>query len=195
MLMLLGLSGVVSAQNARSLYLGYGNNDKLTSTPANPVTPMGKPGTKIVIERMRNGKLEFVSPKSKFKSGDKIRLRFATNFDGYIKIINVGSSGSVTVLFPYKGADDRLRRSDDFQVPKGGDWIVFDNTPGMEILTVIMSSQPFGFENDAELRNLNNNATQSRDLTVESDNDATYAVCTEMSLQKPIGFMLQLKHK
>lgn len=195
-LMLFGLSGTALSQTARQLYLNYPNNDKLANQSDKDKSKLtvGKPGAKVVIERMRDGKLSFVSPKSKFRSGDKIRLRFATNFDGYIKIINVGSSGKVSLLFPYEGADDRITPSNDFQVPKGGDWIVFDDTTGTETLTVIMSKKPLNFGSDEELRDINKSATQSRDLTIESEQDATYAVCTETSLEKPIGFILRLKH-
>ena len=187
------------AQNARDLYLGYAKNEPAVSAPTNntanlkKVPKNGQPGTKVTIELLRDGKLKFVKPTSKFKSGDKIRLRFATNFDGYIRILNVGSSGRVSLLFPYKGANDRITPSTDFQIPNNNDWIVFDDTPGTEMLTVILSAKPF--ENDSDLSGLNSRATKSRDLTIQSDDDATYAVFGESSLQEPVGFTLQLKHK
>lgn len=189
------------AQTARQLYLGYETNDQMVSAPTNntanrvKVPKKGKPGTKVVIERMRNGKLAFVSPNTRFRSGDKIRLRFATNFDGYVKIINVGSSGKVNLLFPYSGADDRIRPTSDFQVPQNGDWIVFDDTPGIEMLTVLMSKEPMDFENEDQLREAGTRAAAgTRDLTIQSDTEATYAVTSEQNLQKPIGFTLRLKH-
>lgn len=202
-LILFGSSSTALAQTtstttttARQLYLGYANNDKIANQDGGDKSKpnVGRPGAKVVIERMRDGKLSIVSPKSKFRSGDKIRLRFATNFDGYIKIINVGSSGKVSLLFPYEGADDRITPSNDFQLPKGGDWIVFDDTAGTETLTIIMSKKPLNFRSDEELLEMNKKATQSRDLTIESEQDATYAVCPEASLEKPIGFVLRLKH-
>ncbi|MCY7376978.1 MAG: DUF4384 domain-containing protein [Pyrinomonadaceae bacterium] len=202
LLLLAGLSGAAQAQTARQLYLGYENTDKIAAstdagktTKMRPPKPPGKPGAKVVIERMRGGKLAFVSPNSKFRSGDKIRLRFTTNYDGYLKILNVGSSGKVNLLFPYDGADDRIKPSSDFQVPKNGDWIVFDDTPGTETLTVIMSNKPLNFESEDELRDLNKRAANPRDLTIESDTDATYAVTTQSNLENPIGFTLRLKHR
>lgn len=200
MIILGGLS-FAQAQTARQLYLNYETNDQIVAAPTgnianNKKSPKkGKPGTKVVIERMSDGKLAFVAPNSKFRSGDKIRLRFATNFDGYIKILNIGSSGKVNLLFPYSGADDSIRPNADFQVPKNGDWLVFDDTPGTETLTVIMSKEPLNSESDAELRALNKSAANTRDLTIESDTQATFAVTNEASLQKPIGFTLRLKHE
>jgi hypothetical protein len=194
-MLILGSLTIANAQNARDLYIGYGNPSAPTNDTANlkRVPKNGQPGTKVTIELQRDGKLKFVKPTHKFKSGDKIRLRFATNFDGYIRILNIGSSGRVNMLFPYKGANDRITPSTDFQIPNNNDWIVFDNNPGTEMLTVILSSVPFG--EDKDLMGLNNRATRSRDLVIQSDDDATYAVFGEASLREPIGFTLQLKHR
>ncbi len=192
LIVILGTLTIAQAQNARDLYLGYGN-DVIAPTNDSANRKRGKPGTKVTIELYRDGKLKFVKPTSKFRSGDKIRLRFATNFDGYIRILNVGSSGRVSLLFPYKDANDRITPSTDFQIPNNNDWIVFDDTPGTEMLTVILSAKPFA--DDKDLSGLNSRATRSRDLTIQSDDDATYAVFGEGSLQEPVGFTLQLKHK
>jgi hypothetical protein len=201
LILILVVSGLTvgKAQNARDLYLGYGKNETPVSAPTNDTANLqkvpknGQPGTKVTIELMRDGKLKFVKPNSKFRSGDKIRLRFATNFDGYIRILNVGSSGKVSLLFPYNGANDRITPSTDFQIPNNNDWIVFDDTPGTEMLTVILSAKPF--EGGDDLSGLNSRATKSRDLTIQSDDDATYAVFGQSILQEPVGFTLQLKHK
>lgn len=187
------------AQTARQLYLGYENNDKIAETPKpngkiKPPAKLGKPGAKIVIERMRGDKLAFVSANSKFRSGDKIRLRFETNFEGYLAIMNVGSTGEVSLLFPYTGADASIKPSKDTRIPKGEDWIVFDDNPGTETLTVIMAKNPIGLDDNADLRELNKKATNTRDLFVESGTEATYAVCPNSALEKPIGFTLRLKH-
>ncbi len=185
--------------NARQLYLGYATNDKLQPVAGNANkinSTKGRPGAKLVIERMRNGKLAFVSPNSKFRSGDKIRLRLQTNFDGYLAIMNVGSTGAVNLLFPYAGADSRITSATDFQVPKADAWIVFDKNPGVETVTVIMSRQVLRAATEQERRDLSSQAAvDSRDLSIETGEQATYAVCPEQQLDKPIGFTLRLKHQ
>ena len=193
LMLILSTLTIANAQKPRDLFLGYEN--KVVTAPTNDTAnkKKGKPGAKVTIELLRDGKLKFVSPKTSFRSGDKIRLRFATNFEGYVRILNVGSSGRVSLLFPYKGANDRITPSSDFQVPNNNDWIVFDDTPGTETLTVILSAKPFS--NDDDLSGLNSRATKSRDLTIQSDDDATFAVASEESLHEPIGFTLRLKHK
>lgn len=196
---LLITAGAVSAfaqkTTARQLYLGYESNAQLAAEPSKTAQQptrenKGKPGTKIVIERMRGGKLAFVSPNSRFRSGDKIRLRFATNFSGYLKIVNLGSSGKINVLFPYEGSGDRIEPSKDFQVPQAGDWIVFDNKPGTEVLALVMSSKPFEIEDEKALTNVEN-----RDLMIMSEPDATYAVADESALQTMKVVTLRLKHR
>lgn len=200
-----------NAQTARGLYIAYGSPAKPPKQPAKPPkkptnnskppiivvntgekpSSTGLPGTKVTIELSRNGKLSFVKPNHKFRSGDKIRLRLMTNFDGYISLLNVGSTGDVELLYPYQGADNRVYPSKDVQIPGSDAWIVFDNNVGTENLTVIMSKEPLGESSD-NYRQLRQ--TNSRDLLIEYANDGVYAVCPEDKITKPVGFTLKLKH-
>ena len=194
MLALLVLAGLVAgplaAQDkkakARDLYLDYGGgNSNRPPRPNGNSAATGLPGTRVEIELLRDGKRKFVKPNYKFKSGDRIRLRLTTNFEGYISLLNIGSTGRVNALFPYPGADDRTRPAADVQIPKADDWIRFDDNPGTEVLTVIMSRRPI--DTGASYR--------TRDLYVESTEDGTYLVCQENLLDEPMGFVLRLKHK
>ncbi len=218
--LLMGSAIFANAQTARGMYIAYNTNEPAKPpkkpapkppkkvkkpTPQNngkpPVvgvnntgaTPSatGLPGTKITIELNRNGRLSFVKPGYKFRSGDKIRLRLATNFEGYISLMNVGSTGEVEFLYPYNGADNRVMPSRDIQVPRSDAWIVFDNKPGTENLTVIMSKESLS-ESADDYRDLSQ--SNSRDLLIEYANDGVYAVCQEDKISKPIGFTLKLKH-
>jgi hypothetical protein len=155
-------------------------------------TESGLPGTKVTIELSRKGKLSFVKPTYKFRSGDKIRLRLMTNFEGYISLLNVGSSGTVQMLYPFQGADNKVVPSKDIQIPGSDAWIVFDDKPGTEMLTVIMSKEPLGESKDnfEEIRK-----SDSRDLLIEYAADGVYAVSPEEEMSKPVGFTLKLKHR
>jgi hypothetical protein len=195
LMIILGSMVITKAQSARELFLGKANNDKLVAPDKNEAGGRkGQSGAKVTIERSRDGRLEVVSTGDTFRAGDKIRLRFATNFDGYIRVLNIGSSGRVNLLYPYKGADDRITPSNDFQIPGNDSWIVFDDTPGTELVSVIMSSKPFSRDDREDLKGLNERATGGRDLFVQMDDKATFAVTEEENLQKPIGFTLRLKH-
>lgn len=218
--LLTGSAIFANAQTARGMYIAYNANNSVkppkkpapkppkkikkptgqnTSKPPVIVvnntgaTPSatGLPGTKITIELNRKGRLSFVKPTYKFRSGDKIRLRLATNFEGYISLLNVGSTGEAEFLYPYDGANNRVMPSKDVQIPGSDAWIVFDEKTGTENLTVIMSKEPLGesADNYNEIRQ-----TNSRDLLIEYANDGVYAVCEDDQISKPVGFTLKLKH-
>lgn len=159
-------------------------------------TATGLPGTKITVELMRNGKLSFVKPSYKFKSGDKIRLRMKTNFEGYISVLNLGSSGNVNLLYPVQGRDNYVTPTSDYQIPGGNGWIVFDNQPGTEIVSVIMSEYPLN-----GLTALDRNSQYfrkdrtSKDLFVQESENDFYAVFREQEEGQNVGFTLKLKHK
>jgi hypothetical protein len=103
---------------------------------------VGRPGLRVRIERLRDGKREFVSPQTVFRSGDQVRFHFAVNFPGYVAVINQGSTGKVSLLAPQQGAQLRVRKTADYAVPNGRAWFRFDDTAGEEKLTFIVSPQP-----------------------------------------------------
>jgi Domain of unknown function (DUF4384) len=76
-----------------------------------------------------------------FRSGDRIRFHVKTNVPGYLYVVNRGSSGQDTMLFPYTGMPDRLNRVEghrEYAIPPRG-WIMFDNQPGEEVLFFAVS--------------------------------------------------------
>jgi hypothetical protein len=156
----------------------------------------GLPGTKVTIELMRGEKHSFVKPDYKFRSGDQIRIRMKTNFEGYISVLNLGSSGNVNLLYPVQGHDNYVIPTQDYQIPQGDGWIIFDNQPGTEIISVIMS------EDELEgLNSLDNNSDYFRkdrigkDLFVQTSGTDFYAVFRQQNSGENFGFTLKLKHK
>ena len=63
------------------------------------------------------------------------------------------------------------------------------------MLTVIMSKEAINSSSEENLRELGKIPDNTRDLTIQADTEATYVVCNEQSLDKPIGFTLRLKHR
>lgn len=105
----------------------------------------GKAGAKVrILLKRGNEKDRFVSPNETFYSGDKIKLAFDINFNGYVALLNVGSSGKISMLYPYVGADGKVKPSDKEQMipANGNDWITFDNQAGTEQITIIFSTNP-----------------------------------------------------
>jgi hypothetical protein len=132
------------AQNAgpRDLFNTYKSDNApspASSTAAKPTA--GRPGARVRVELDRDGRARFVSTRTVFRSGDKVRFHFAMNFPGYVVVINQGSSGTRSLLFPYKGVSNHIGRTADYTVPQGDGWFEFDDTPGTEQLTFIMSKR------------------------------------------------------
>lgn len=205
----LGLAAAAAAQRraARDLYLAG--------------SEQGAPGAKLSIELSRGGSVSWVAPDTPFRSGDKVRFHFATNFTGYVAVINVGSTGRRSLLFPYKGVSNRIQPTSDYQVPQGAAWFQFDDNPGQEQLTFIMSTNPIadlpaaggaptsapaaagsqggqvtGAEEQAILDALNSRALRNgRDLVLESSGSDAFLVSNATTLASPAGFSVTLVHK
>jgi hypothetical protein len=107
----------------------------------NAVAMTGRPGVHVRIELDRGGRVRWVSPKTTFQAGDRVRFHFNMNFPGYVVIINQGSSGKRSLLFPYEGVSNHVGRTADYTVPQGEAWFEFDETAGEEQLTFIMSKR------------------------------------------------------
>lgn len=132
------------AQDAgpRDLYNTYKSEHVASPSPSSAAKPSaGRPGARVRVELDRDGRARFVSTKTVFHAGDKVRFHFAMNFPGYVVIINQGSSGKRDLLFPYKGVSNHIGRTADYTVPQGEGWFEFDETPGTEQLTFVMSKR------------------------------------------------------
>lgn len=125
-----GYGGFAQQTPARNLYIERDKNQT-----------QGKPGAKVAVELNRGGKTSMVSPDHEFKSGDRIRLVLDINFKGYVALINEGTTGKKTLLYPYKGVSSEVFPSGALKIPNT-DWIKFDNNKGVEKLIVIFSAKP-----------------------------------------------------
>ncbi len=127
---------------ARDLFNTYkSDNVPSPASSAAGKPTAGRPGARVRVELDRDGRARFVSTRTVFRAGDKVRFHFAMNFSGYVVVINQGSSGTRSLLFPYKGVSNHIGRTADYTVPQGEGWFEFDDTPGTEQLTFIMSKR------------------------------------------------------
>lgn len=122
-------------QNPKNLYLAHGRDTK-----------RGRPGAKVTIELKRDGVKRRVPLEYTFRAGDKVKFHFETNFNAYVKIINIGSTGTPQLLYPYRGATELVAKARDYAIPQGDLWFEFDNNSGTEQLTFVFSSQPLRLE-------------------------------------------------
>jgi serine/threonine-protein kinase len=154
-----------------------------------------------------------VDPSKDFQTGDRIRLAFEANIDGYLYVAQQGTSGNWTVLFPNEeinGGRNAVKRFQEYEVPQD-DWFRFDGPAGTERLFVFLSREPMktlpGFDRPvksfqpgsatmiAELQS----SIQSRDLVFAKDaasakTQATYVV-NKAEVGKAVTASFNLSHK
>ena len=127
-----GASGTGDA-NARDLYYDTG---------ASAAGEARNLGIRVKVYSLtQECNLTQVSPHSQFVAGDRVRFGVESNDKGYLYIVQRGSTGKSTLLFPHQQVDagkNQLARGSELIVP-GGNWYKFDNTPGVEHLTFIFS--------------------------------------------------------
>jgi Domain of unknown function (DUF4384) len=92
----------------------------------------------------RDGVKQRVTADRVFRSGERIKLFITTNRDGYLSLLNIGSSGRSRLLYPHAQTqpnENFVQANAQFEVPQGGT-IRFDDTPGEETLLLMLSPQP-----------------------------------------------------
>ncbi len=97
-----------------------------------------------ILKEVRPGAAAEVDPDTVFRSGDRIRLSFEANADAYLYVVQRGSSGNWSVLFPsaeVEGGNNAVRRGVRYEIPAGY-WFAFDEQPGQEKLFLVLSRQP-----------------------------------------------------
>jgi len=184
-----------------------------SSTPGDTVNPGLK--YRIIQSRGSDGDVD-ADPAETFHSGDRVRFAFASNVDGYLYVVQRGTSGQWTVLFPdpeANGGRNAIRKGEDYFVPNNG-WFAFDETPGTEEVFVVLSTQPLdalpGFETPVTRRESVTasvvdglqRSIQSRDLMFEKERpavvdgrtrQATYVV-NRAELANRVAAFIPLQH-
>ena len=177
---------------------------KPKTTSPEPPQNVGLPGIKVWFERQNGceGIFSSVAPTSVFTTGDCVRVRFKTNFEGYLTIINFGTSGSKKVIFPFDGLSNRIASKSENYLPDSKGW-EFTGTAGNERLFFIVSSSPSDKKySDVITENRASKSDDSsaveiydRDLTPRTENDSVYVMADEQKLEKALIFRLTLKHR
>lgn len=182
----------------------------------------GRPGARIRIELLREGRRQFVPLETVFRSGDKVKLHFEVNFPAFVEIYNHGSSGAMQRLFPHPDSPTRVKITSAYVVPnRATEWFEFDSTPGAEKLNFIFSlaeirpaaktqkpqspkrpgvvvnpGSPGVDESQQAINDLNSRALEEgRDLKRVQVKDEHYVFCEPQRLRRTLGVMIALKHR
>ena len=158
----------------------------------------GGPGTQVTNERI-------------FHSGERIRLHFRGNAEGHIALLQLGSSGAGTVLFPdpeKQLTDSVLIANEDRILPSAEHWFRFDDNPGTERLLVFFARSREDLDHFPANSALDEQATGtlvataksiqgSKDLMIETETRkaseiGTYGVNVA---GRPVVLEITLKHR
>lgn len=73
----------------------------------------------IVLEQRVGDNWEARDPGHVFDNGDRVRFRITTNFAGYLYVMNHGTSGEYSLLFPRDetGTDNEIEADKEYVVP------------------------------------------------------------------------------
>jgi hypothetical protein len=115
-----------------------------SSVPIIAVSDSGPLGLRYTILQQSGGQSVEVAPDKVFHSGDHIRFRVEANGDGYLYIVQQGTSGTWSVLFPspeIENGDNEVHRGRKYTVPSE-ETFSFEGSPGIEKLFVVLSRQP-----------------------------------------------------
>jgi hypothetical protein len=101
----------------------------------------------IVLEQQVGKTSRVVNPQHVFKTGDLVRFRFRSSFNGYLHVTDRAASGKYLTLFPGEkaGTDNRLVRGKDYLIPATADsWFRIDEPAGYETVFFVVtpSSSP-----------------------------------------------------
>jgi hypothetical protein len=80
-----------------------------------------------------------------FSAGDTIRFRVVSQFDGYVYVMDQGTSGKFATLFPAgdTGSDNRVHKQQTLLVPATDDgWFEVANPAGFDVLYFLLSPEP-----------------------------------------------------
>jgi hypothetical protein len=95
----------------------------------------------ITLERREGSAWRAVDPGLVAASGDRVRFRFRANFDGYLYVMNYGTSGAYTLLYPREetGRDNRVNAGVEYMVPSTEAFFRIAGPPGQDIVYWLLS--------------------------------------------------------
>ena len=109
--------------------------------PQSKTLARGAHRIEVTLERLEDTAWRAVDPGLVLASGDRVRFRFRANFDGYLYVMNQGTSGAYTLLFPREetGRENNIRSGKEYLVPATEAWFRIAGPPGYDIVYWLVS--------------------------------------------------------
>ncbi len=107
-----------------------------------PVKPAPPSRTEVFIEKQDGDKAVAMSPQHVYITGDLIRIRFQTNSDGFLYVVNRDTKNRLTVLFPTDdaGRENHVHAGVNYIIPATSDgWFRVEGIPGYDTTYFVVS--------------------------------------------------------
>jgi len=114
-----------------------------------------------LIRRDKRGNEENVSPETRFYNGDGVMIRIQADQNGFLYILQRGSSGKVSMLYPdrrIQGGNNRIVKENVVSIPTDRGWYTFNNAPGTEMIYLVFSE----YKTERFISELENAASQAK---------------------------------
>lgn len=107
----------------------------------------------VVMERNQGGSWKSIDPGLVLDAGDLLRFRFRTTFNGYLYVIDSGTTGTQSLLFPGDdtGRNNRVVAGKEYFVPSTSASFKVAGPAGHDIVYWLLSPVPLGGNPAAEL--------------------------------------------
>src|SRR5277367_2160915 len=96
----------------------------------------------ITLESKQNGKVQTMAAGHVFQPGDIVRLRLKSHYNGFLYVMDQGTSGRFSTVFPSvdTGSDNRLKPDQVYVVPAVDEgWFEVQGPAGFDVLYFLLS--------------------------------------------------------
>jgi hypothetical protein len=104
-----------------------------------------RPALEIALERkLPDGKAEPVPATHVFAAGDTIRIRVTSEYDGYLYVMDQGTSGHFSTVFPSlaAGSNNQVHKGQAYLIPSTDDgWFEVSGPAGFDVLYFLLSPE------------------------------------------------------
>ena len=132
---------LLAAPHAAAIPLNVASAQASTSAAA--AAPAATKTLQIIVEKkLPDGTAQSMTPTHVFQTGDIIRLRLVSHFDGFLYMMDQGSSGQFSTVFPSvaAGSDNRIAEGKTYLVPATTDgWFELTGPPGFDVFYFLLS--------------------------------------------------------
>lgn len=98
----------------------------------------------VVLEKWSGQSWKAIDPGHVLHQGDRVRFRFTADFDGYLYVTNLGTSGRYELLFPTEdtGTENRVEAGKSYLVPATKAQFIVAGPAGHDISYWMVSPKP-----------------------------------------------------